>query len=270
MAAAQTLTGEVITTELPPTPMPRVALFVTCLVDLMRPSVGFAAARLLQEAGCAVAVPDLQTCCGQPAYNAGDRATAKELALVTMRAFDGYDYVVAPSASCAGMLKVHFPKLFADDPDLGAYAQAFAARVHELISFLVNVRGLTAVPGHHTGRIAYHDSCAALRETGMANEARLLLNSMAGVDLAAIDDAEACCGFGGLFAVKYDQISDAMVAKKAAAISATGATLLTGPDLGCLLNIAGKLSRQGSDIACRHVAEILAGELSDPAIGKSG
>ena len=246
---------------------PRVALFITCLVDLMRPSVGFAAATLLQQAGCEVFVPELQTCCGQPAYNSGGRAISKELALLTIRAFEGFDYVVAPSASCAGMLKVHYPKLFADDAALRPEAEAFAARVHELTAFLVNVCGQTSVPGRHQGHVTYHDSCASLREMKQAGEARRLLQSMPGVTLVEMSDREACCGFGGLFSVKYDEISDALVTKKTAAIAATHAPVLTGPDLGCLINIAGKLSRQGSPIACRHVAEVLAGEVSDPPIG---
>ncbi len=249
---------------------PQVALFITCLADLLRPSVGFAAVKLLQHAGCEVTVPALQTCCGQPAYNAGDRATAKELALQTIRSFDGTGHIVAPSASCAGMLKVHYPQLFADDAQLAPVANAYAGRVHELISFLVNVRGLTNVPGGFSGRVAYHDSCSGLREMNLAAEARTLLASMPGVTLAEMTDREACCGFGGLFSVKYDEISDALVTKKTAAIAATGASLVTGPDLGCLLNIAGKLSRQGSKVACRHVAEVLAGEFGDPPISAAG
>ncbi len=249
---------------------PRVALFITCLVDLMRPSVGFAAAKLLDAAGCEVHVPELQTCCGQPAYNSGDRATAQHLALQTMRAFEGFDYVVAPSASCAGMLKVHYPKVFADHTQHRAEAEAFAARVHELISFLVNVRGQTGVTGVFQGQVTYHDSCASLREVKSALEARTLLKSMPGVTLTEMADRDACCGFGGLFSIKYDEISDALVTKKTAAVSATQASTLAGPDLGCLMNIAGKLSRQGSSIACRHVAELLAGELSDPPIGAPG
>jgi L-lactate dehydrogenase complex protein LldE len=249
---------------------PSVALFITCLVDLMRPSVGFAAAKLLEAAGCEVHVPELQTCCGQPAYNAGDRASAQDLALQTIRAFDGFDYVVAPSASCAGMLKVHYPKLFADNPQLQREAEAFAGRVHELISFLVNVRGKTGVPGMFKGQITYHDSCASLREVKSAHEARTLLKSMPGVTLIEMADRDACCGFGGLFSIKYDDISDALVTKKTAAVLAAQASMLVGPDLGCLMNIAGKLSRQGSNITCRHVAELLAGDLSEPPIGAPG
>ena len=260
---------------MPPDPVPssvrpRVALFITCLVDLVRPSVGFAAVKLLQDAGCEVHVPELQTCCGQPAYNSGDRATAQDLALQVIGAFENFDYVIAPSASCAGMLKMHTPKLFADDPPRAARAHAFASRVHELMSFLVNVRQQTMVAGTFEGRVTYHDSCASLRETPGSAAARRLLTAMPGVNLIEMADREACCGFGGLFSIKYDSISDAIVAKKTAAAAATGAHLLTGPDLGCLMNIAGKLSREGSPIACRHVAELLAGEMSAPPIGRAG
>lgn len=246
---------------------PRVALFITCLVDLMRPSIGFAAAKLLEAAGCEVHVPELQTCCGQPAYNSGDRATTQDLALQTIHAFDGFDYVVAPSASCAGMLKVHYPKLFADNLQHRADAESFAARVHELISFLVNVRGQSGVSAMYQGQVTYHDSCASLREVKSAHEARTLLKSMPGVTLTEMADRDACCGFGGLFSIKYDDISNALVTKKTAAVLTSQASMLVGTDLGCLMNIAGKLSRQGSNITCRHVAELLAGELSNPPIG---
>lgn len=250
------------------TARPRVGLFVTCLVDLVRPSVGFAAVKLLEAAGCTVEVPDTQTCCGQPAYNAGARADAKAIALNTMRAFHGFDYIVAPSGSCAAMLKLHYPRLMAGDAATETEANEFAGRVHELVSFLVNVRQMTAVPGRFEGRVSYHDACSGLRELGIRSEPRALLACVPRLDLVEMADGESCCGFGGLFSVKYPDISNAMVEKKTAAISATAPSLLLGGDLGCLMNIAGKLSRQGSPIACRHVAEVLAGELSEPPIAK--
>ncbi len=158
---------------------PRVGLFVTCLVDLMRPSVGFAAVRLLQAAGCDVVVPAGQTCCGQPAYNGGDRESAKTLALRTIDAFAGCDYIVAPSGSCAAMLKRHYRLLCAGDEAQEARANAFAERVHELISFLVDVRGVTNVPGTFSGRVAYHDGCSGLRELAVMRQPRALLASAA-------------------------------------------------------------------------------------------
>jgi L-lactate dehydrogenase complex protein LldE len=247
---------------------PRVGLFVTCLVDLFRPSVGFAAAKLLSDAGCDVDVPASQTCCGQPAYNSGDKATAAEIARLTIAAFEAHDYVVAPSGSCAGMLKMHYPALLVGDPTWSARAVAFAAKVHELISFLVDVRGVKAVDVELKARATYHDSCSGLRELGIRAQPRKLLASVQGLDLKELYDSDVCCGFGGTFCVKYPDISNTIVTKKAEHIAATGADTLLAGDLGCLMNMAGKLSRQGRRIAVRHVAEVLAGELSDPAIGE--
>jgi L-lactate dehydrogenase complex protein LldE len=247
---------------------PRVGLFVTCLVDVMRPAVGFAAVRLLEAAGCEVCVPKGQTCCGQPAYNSGDRKDAKALALATMTAFDGLDYVVVPSGSCAAMLKLHYPKLMAGDPANEARALAFSERVYELISFLVDVRGLNTVSGTSSARVTYHDGCSGLRELGVAAQPRKLLESMPGIELVEMPDCEVCCGFGGLFSVKYPDISNAIVSKKTAAVESVAPQMLVAGELGCLMNIAGKLARQGSPIACRHVAEVLAGETSDPPIGQ--
>jgi L-lactate dehydrogenase complex protein LldE len=239
---------------------------VTCLVDLFRPSVGFAAVKLLRDAGCDVDVPAGQTCCGQPAYNSGDKATAEDLARQTIAALEGYDYVVAPSGSCAGMLKVHYPGLLASDAAWKARAAAFSAKVHELISFLVDVRGLDKVDARLDARATYHDSCSGLRELGVREQPRQLLRTVKGLELVEMGDAEVCCGFGGTFSVKYPDISNAIVERKAERIAATGAGMLLAGDLGCLMNMAGKLSRQGRKIAVRHVAEVLAGELSDPAI----
>jgi L-lactate dehydrogenase complex protein LldE len=246
---------------------PRVGLFVTCLVDLFRPSVGFAAVKLLTDAGCEVDVPTRQTCCGQPAYNSGDKATAQQLARQTIAAFEAHDYVVAPSGSCAGMLKLHYPALLKDDPAWQARAAAFAAKVHELVSFLVDVRGVDTVDARLDARVTYHDSCSGLRELGISDQPRKLLRSVEGLQLVELTDADVCCGFGGTFSVKYPDISSAIVERKAEHVAATGADLLLAGDLGCLMNMAGKLSRQGRRIAVRHVAEVLAGELADPAIG---
>ncbi len=246
----------------------RVGLFVTCLVDLLRPSVGFAAAKLLGDAGCEVDVPTAQTCCGQPAYNSGDKATAQEIARRTIAAFEGFDYVVAPSGSCAGMLKAHYPALLADDRDWAARAKAFGAKVHELIAFLVDVRGMTAVSAEFQARATYHDSCSGLRELGIRAQPRLLLASVKGLDLVEMADSDVCCGFGGTFAVKYPDISNAIVERKTENIAATHADVVLAGDLGCLMNMAGKLSRQGRPIAARHVAEVLAGETADPPIGQ--
>jgi len=245
---------------------PRVGLFVTCLVDLMRPSVGFAAVKLLEDAGCTVEAP-IQTCCGQPAYNTGDRGTTRDLAERVIESFRGFDYVVAPSGSCAGMIKVHYPELFADDPNWLPKADALAASTWELTSFLVDVLGITAVAARFTGPVTYHDSCSGLRELGVARQPRRLLSSIPGLELVEMQDADVCCGFGGTFAVKYGDISNAIVADKTKRIAETGAPTLLAGDLGCLLNMAGKLSREGRTVEVRHVAEVLAGLTDDPPIG---
>lgn len=245
---------------------PRVGLFVTCLVDVMRPAVGFAAVRLLETAGCQVFVPRAQTCCGQPAYNSGDRNDAKALALAVIASFEGFDYVVAPSGSCAAMLKLHYPKLMDGDAANAARATAFAERVHELTSFLVDVRGLEVAPGAPAGRIAYHDGCAGLRELGIREQPRKLIAGMAGTEVVELANRDTCCGFGGLFCVKYPEVSNAMVGGKTAAVAAAAPDTLAAGELGCLLNIAGKLARQGSPVACRHVAEVLAGDTATPPI----
>jgi len=251
------------------TKRPRVALFVTCLVDLMRPSVGFAAARLLEAAGCEVIVPVAQTCCGQPAYNSGDEASARALALNTIAACEGFDYVVAPSGSCAAVLKLHYPRLFAGNATLEGRARAFAERVYELTSFLVDVRGLASVPGAFAGRVACHDGCSGLRELGVARQPRALLEAVEGLELVELGDEQACCGFGGLFSIKYPDISNAIAARKTAAIDAAAPALVVAGELGCLMHLAGKMKRDGSVVPCRHIAEVLAGEMSAPAIAQA-
>lgn len=237
---------------------PRVALFVTCLVDLHRPSVGFAAIRLLEAAGCQVEVPRAQTCCGQPAYNTGDRATARDLAAGILDAFAGFDYVVVPSGSCGGMIAHHFPGLFADDPNLFAKAEALAGRTHELTAFLVDVVGMDTVSARCDAVATYHDACSGLREMGVKTQPRRLLAGVEGLTVTEMADPEVCCGFGGTFCVKYPDISTRMVSDKTKDIAATGAGLLLAGDMGCLLNMAGRLSREGSRMEVRHVAEVLA------------
>ncbi len=251
-----------------PISRPRVGLFVTCLVDIIRPTVGFAAVKLLEEAGCKVIVPS-QTCCGQPAYNAGDRATAKDLAKQAIDAFEDCDYVVAPSGSCGGMLATHYPELFAGEPDMALKAERFAHKTHELISFLVDVLGVERVAARYDGTVAYHDSCAGLRELGVKTQPRRLLASVEGLRLVELEEAETCCGFGGLFAVKYGELSNAIVSRKSEDIRKSAADTVLAGDLGCLMNMAGKLQREGSPVRARHIAEVLAGMADGPAIGES-
>jgi len=180
----------------------RVALFVTCLVDLFRPSFGFAAIKLLEDAGCTVEVPPLQVCCGQPAYNSGDRATARAVAAQVIEAFEGFEAVVAPSGSCGGMLAHHYPGLFDDDADMKAKAENLAGRSHELVAFLVDVLGVKSVAARYDGAVTYHDSCSGLRELGVKDQPRRLLGSVEGLRLEEMNTPEVCCGFGGTFCVK--------------------------------------------------------------------
>lgn len=247
-----------------PEKAPNVGLFITCLADLFRPTVGFAAARLLEEAGCRVHVP-LQSCCGQPAYNAGDRIDAQRLARQVIRAFEGFDYVVAPSGSCAGMLSVQYPELFKEDPPWAARARRLAGRCYELTAFLADVLKVERLSARYNGVVAYHDSCSSLRELAIRRQPRALLAQVEGLSLAALDDEE-CCGFGGTFCVKYAEISTAMLDRKIDRILAGKPDLLLAADLGCLLNLAGRLKRRGSDVEVRHVAEILA-DMADEAPG---
>ncbi len=245
-----------------------VGLFVTCLVDLHRPNVGFASIKLLEQAGCAVSVPSTQTCCGQPAYNSGDDKTSRQIALQTIDAFAGFDYVVVPSGSCAGMLIEHYPELFKDHPDEHAKATEFASRCHELLSFLVDVRGMTEFESQFKGSVTYHDSCSGLRELGIKDQPRALMHEVQGLSVKEMKDTDVCCGFGGTFCVKYPDISERMVSDKAALAVQSGADTLLGGDMGCLLNISGRLSRLQQPMRVYHVAEVLANMANGPAIGE--
>ena len=248
---------------------PRVALFVTCLVDLFRPSVGFATLKQLEDAGCVVSVPEAQVCCGQPAYNSGDRKDTVAIARQVIEAFEDYDYVVAPSGSCGGMIKDHYPALFAAEPDWQRRAEDLSARMFELTSFLVDVLKADPVAAKLEARVTYHDSCSGLRELGVKAQPRALLGRVDGVELVEMQTPETCCGFGGTFCVKYGEVSTDIVTRKTADIASTGADMLLAGDMGCLLNMAGRLKREGSSIQVRHVAEVLAGMTDMPAIGES-
>lgn len=237
----------------------RVGLFVTCLVDLMRPSIGFATLRLLDAAGVEVVVPSAQTCCGQPAYNSGDRKAARELALKTLAEFEAFDYVVVPSGSCGGMIRRHYPDLVEDAER--SRAKALASRTFELTDFLTRVLRITSVPGRYRGDLTYHDSCAGLRELGVKAQPRSLLGKIDGLKLIEMTDAETCCGFGGTFAIKFGDIATRMADNKCDHIAATCAGCVALGDLGCMLHIEGRLRRRGDQTTrVLHVAEVLAGE----------
>jgi L-lactate dehydrogenase complex protein LldE len=243
-------------------------LFVTCLVDLFRPSVGFAAVKLLEDAGCRVEVPASQTCCGQPAFNNGDFSTTREIARQIIDAFAGFDYVVGPSGSCMGTIRTHYPALFADDPEELSRAKHLAERSYELTSFLTDIMGMGSVHARYDAAVTYHDSCAGLRELGVKTQPRTLLQSVAGLSIKEMQDTEVCCGFGGTFCVKYPEISGRMVSDKVANIERSGAETVLGGDLGCLLNISGRLKRLGKPFRAYHVAEVLANMTDTPAIGE--
>jgi len=238
----------------------RVGFFVTCLVDLMRPSVGFAALRLLEAGGADVFVPPSQTCCGQPAYNSGDRANAIALARKLLDEFEGCDYLVAPSGSCGGMIRTHYADLFSDDAATAARAARLAGRTYELTDFLASVLKLERLPGRFDGKVTYHDCCAGLREMGVKAQPRALLANVAGVELMEMADCETCCGFGGTFSIKFGEISARMADNKCRNVQATGADAVVLGDLGCMLNIEGRLRRIGDTrTKVLHVAEVLAG-----------
>ncbi len=243
----------------------KVALFVTCLVDLMRPSVGFAALRLLEAAGCEVVVPEGQTCCGQPAFNSGDRVAALALAKKVIAEFEGCDHVVAPSGSCADQIRSEYPGLFLDDPAWRRRAEALAAKTWELTTFLADVLKVGAVPGEFAGSVTYHDSCSGLRSLGIKSQPRQLLDKVRGLTVKEMPEAEACCGFGGTFAIKFGDISAAIAGRKCVNAQAAQADAVVGGDLGCLLNIEGKLRRMGDETTrVLHVAEVLAGVSPNP------
>jgi L-lactate dehydrogenase complex protein LldE len=246
----------------------RVGLFVTCLADLMRPSVAFAAVKLLEDAGCSVEVPAAQTCCGQPALNSGDHADARAIAKNVIAAFEGFEAVVGPSGSCMGTLRHDYPALFADEPAWRERAQNLARRCHELLSFLVDVLKVERVAARYDGKLTYHDSCAGLREMGVKAQPRKLLASVEGLELVEMRGTEECCGFGGTFCVKYPEISTKMADDKIAHIEASGAGTVAGGDLGCLLHIAGRIKRRGLAVRVIHTAELLAGMGAQPSIGE--
>lgn len=246
----------------------RVALFVTCLVDLMRPSVGFATIRLLEAAGCTVVVPDSQTCCGQPALNSGDRAAAVALAKKTIAEFDdvaAFDYIVGPSGSCVDQIRNEYPKLFADDALWRSRAERLSGRIFEITDFLAKVLKVQAVPGEFSGSVTYHDSCTGLRSLGIKAQPRALLAMVPGLTLREMPDSEECCGFGGTFSVKFGDISAAIAEKKCVNAQAAGTDAVVGGDLGCLMNIEGKLRRMGDEkTRVLHIAEVLAGDPGAP------
>lgn len=249
-----------------PTRGPRVGLFATCLMNVFRPNVGFSAVKLLEDAGCTVEVPANQTCCGQPGYNSGDYDAARALARQVIETFEHYDYIVGPSGSCMATIRHDYPVLFQDDPVWQPRAQALSEKAWELLSFLTDVLGATASDSHYDGTVTYHDSCSGLRGLGIKGQPRTLLGEVDGLKLKEMEDSEVCCGFGGTFCVKYPEISEKMVEDKVKNILATGADTVIGGDLGCLMNIAGRLKRINAPVKVFHTAEVLAGLADGPGL----
>ncbi|MBX5436450.1 MAG: (Fe-S)-binding protein [Alicyclobacillaceae bacterium] len=235
----------------------KVSLFITCLVDNFFPDVGEAMVRILNRCGVRVELPPQQTCCGQPAFNSGFVQEAAEAGRTLLEALAGADYVVAPSGSCTGMIHHYYERLFADDAKLQARARSLAERTYELSQFLVNVLGVTDIGAVFPHKVTYHPSCHGLRLLGVRDEPLELLQAVRGLELVPLTLAEDCCGFGGTFALKMHDVSAAMVDEKAAHVVETGAEVLVGTDMGCLMNIGGRLRHQGRPVRVMHLAELL-------------
>jgi L-lactate dehydrogenase complex protein LldE len=236
----------------------RVSLFVTCLVDQLFPSVGLAMADTLERLGYDVDFPEAQTCCGQPAFNSGYRDEARTVARHFLRVFRDADYIVAPSGSCTAMVTHHFEELFHKEPEFLDLARRIAPRVHEFSQFLLDVAQVDDLGARWDGVVTFHDSCHALRELKVREGPRRLLAKVRGLTLREMDAAEECCGFGGTFAVKFEDVSGAMARTKIESIVRTGAEAVVGVDSSCLMQIGGALSRAGIPVKTVHIAEVLA------------
>lgn len=246
-----------------------VALYVTCLIDLFRPSVAFDSIKLLERAGCRVFVPISQTCCGQPSYNSGDYKSTVPLAQQLIEVFEFADYVVVPSASCAAMIRHHYPKLL--EGSWRDRAITLAAKTFELTEFLVDVAASPGQPvneGASSSVVSYHDGCMGLRELDISAQPRQLLKQLRNIDVTELAETDVCCGFGGTFCAKMPEISAKMTDDKLDSALATGANVLTGGDMGCLMNLAGRAKRLGKTLEIRHIAELLADNTSEPAIAE--
>ena len=241
----------------------KAALFVTCIIDQFYPQVGVSVVNTLRRLGVEVEFPKEQTCCGQPLYNSGFTKEAGKLAKKVLKTFQGDGYVVVPSGSCTAMMRVFYHDLFRRDPELSRLAEDLAGRVFEFSEFLVKVLGVTNAGAQYNGAAAYHPSCHMLREAQVKDEPLELLGGVKGLELRDLAQADTCCGFGGTFAVKFPHISEAMLADKVSSVMELGADTLVSCDMGCLMNIEGALSRQGSDIRVCHLAQILDGQSAE-------
>jgi len=236
----------------------KVSLFITCLADIFFPQVGKSVVEILEHCGVEVDFPEQQTCCGQPAFNSGYQKEAKEVAKQMIQTFAHSEYVVTPSGSCASMVKHEYVEMFKDDPEWREKAVQLAEKTYELTDFLVNVMRVEDLGAQFPRKATYHTSCHMSRVLGVKEAPFKLLSQVRGLELKPLPHCEDCCGFGGTFAAKMSPISQAMVDEKIRNVESTGAELLIGSDLGCLMNIGGRLRRQGKEIEVMHVAEVLA------------
>lgn len=235
----------------------RVSLFITCLADVMYPHVGESVVKLLARHGCEVDFPETQTCCGQPAYNSGYQDEAREVARKLIRAFEHSDYVVSPSGSCTGMVHHYYPQLFENEPEWKAKAEALIEKTYEFSQFLVKVLGVKDMGAYFPAKATYHPSCHATRLLGIKDEPGELLSHVKGLEMIELPHKEDCCGFGGTFAVKMADMSEAMVCEKANNVCSTNAEMLIGTDLGCLMNIEGRLNKENQPVKVMHIAQLL-------------
>ncbi|MBI3732673.1 MAG: (Fe-S)-binding protein [Chloroflexi bacterium] len=234
----------------------RVSLFVTCLVDLFYPQVGEATVKVLRQHGVEVAFPPAQICCGQPVFNSGFRADAANVARYNMQVFKDAEAVVLPSGSCADMIREHYPHLF-DDPQEQEAARAFAAKCYELTEYLSKVLGVTAYASNFSGALTYHDSCHMCRGLGLREEPRQALRGVKGATLVEMPRSDECCGFGGTFSVRLPEVSEAIMLAKLRLAESSGAPVIVTADPGCMMQMAGGISRRGLKLKVMHIAEVL-------------
>ena len=235
----------------------KVQLFIPCFIDQLYPQVAFNTVKILEKAGCTVAYNTQQTCCGQPAFNAGFWGESKDVCTKFVQDFDGSDYIVSPSASCAGFIRNNYGKLFENNA-FQSPAKKVSSQIFELSEFLVKILGTTALGASFNGKATFHDSCAGLRECNIKSEPRVLLSQVEGLELVEMNDNETCCGFGGSFAVKYDTISVAMADQKIDNAIATEAEYIISTDMSCLMHLDGRINHTGQQIKVIHLADILA------------
>ena len=245
----------------------RASLFITCLVDFLFPGVAKAMVKVLRHYEVQLDFPESQTCCGQPAFNAGFQGEARELALRFLEVFESSEVIVSPSGSCVAMVKEYYPGLFSEDEELRSRFESLADRTWEFSQYLTEVLGIDEFPGRREGSLTWHDCCHSLRGLGVREGPRRLLSSVEGVEFRELENSDECCGFGGLFSVKFDEISSRMLSNKLSCVEKTGAENLVATDCSCLMHMAGGLEKNGSEVRALHLAEVLADALESNGSG---